>query len=66
MILLNGLKENSKVFNVLLVMLFINYILSSNFRKIKIVSILNSVYQYCCATRLILMILRHNAKDRGG
>ena len=33
----------------LLVMLFTNYILSSNFQKIKIVFILNSVYQYCCA-----------------
>ena len=44
---------------ILLVMLFTNYILSSNFQKIKIVFILNSVYQYCCAAKLILMILRH-------
>ena len=29
------------------------------FSKIKIVFILNSVYQYCCAPKLILMILRH-------
>ena len=40
-------------------LLFTNYILSSNFQKIKIVFILNSVYQYCCAAKLILMILRH-------
>ena len=30
-------------------MLFTYYILSSNFQKIKIVFILNCVYQYCCA-----------------
>ena len=43
----------------LLVMLFTNYILSSNFQKIKIVFTLNSVYQYCCAAKFILMMLRY-------
>ena len=46
-------------------MLFTNYVLSSNFQKIKIVFIVNSVYQYYCAdsddTQTLL-----NAKDRGG
>ena len=32
---------------------------SSNFQKIKIALILNSVYQYCSAAKLILMILKH-------
>ena len=44
---------------------FTNYVLSSNFQKIKIVFIVNSVYQYYCAdsddTQTLL-----NAKDRGG
>ena len=40
-------------------MLFTNYILSSNFQKIKIVFTLNSVYQYCCAAKFILMMLRY-------
>ena len=58
-ILLNFLRENWKAYNKLLVMLFTNYILNLNCQKIKIAFILNSVYQYCCAEKLILMILRH-------
>ena len=65
MILLNFLEENWKVYSILLFMLFTNYVLSSNFQKIKIVFILNSVYQYYCAdsddTQTLL-----NAKDWGG
>ena len=52
-------KKNSKVYNILLLMQFTNYIVSSNFRKIDIMFILNRVYQYCCAAKLILMILRY-------
>ena len=54
MILLNWLKENWKVYNILLVMLFSNYILSSNFQKKRL-----CLYDSDGTQTLI------NAKDRG-
>ena len=65
MIILNCLKENWKVYNILLVMLFRNYILSSNFQKIKTAFILNSVY-LCCKIDSDDTQTLINAKDWSG
>ena len=49
-------------------MLFRNYILNLNCQKIKIVFILNRVYQYCCPAKLISDDTQTliNAKYQGG
>ena len=70
MILLNRPKENWKVFNILLVILFTNYILSSNFQQKK----KDCDYSKQCLECLLLCCKidsdetqgRMNAKDRGG
>ena len=68
MILLNRPKENWKVFNILLVILFTYYILSSNFQKKK-----DCDYSKQCLSILLCCKIdsddtqgRMNAKDRGG
>ena len=68
MILLNRPKENWKVFNILLVILFTYYILSSNFQKKK-----DCDYSKQCLSILLCCKIdsddiqrRVNAQDRGG